>query len=126
AAEYEGLPLAPVRPELLQAATWRAARAGLGGDLVDPVTASPAPAARLLEQLLAELRPALEAAGDRELVWGLTTAAPAPGSAAARQRAARSSGGLRNVVDTLVAETRATGPWLRGTRSAYAPAGAGR
>ena len=26
-------------------------------------------------------------------------------------------GGLRNVVDTLIAETRATGPWLQGTTS---------
>lgn len=126
AAEYEGQPLPPVRPELLQAATWRAARAGLEGDLVDPVTASPAPAARLLEQLLAELRPALESTGDWELVCELTTSALARGSSAARQRAARSSGGLRNVVDTLVAETRATGSWLRGTRSAAATAGACR
>jgi carboxylate-amine ligase len=126
AAEYEGQPLPPVRPELLQAATWRAARAGLEGDLVDPVTASPAPAARLLEQLLAELRPALESTGDWELVCELTTSALARGSSAARQRAARSSGGLRNVVDTLVAETRATGSWLRGTRSAAATAGVGR
>ena len=126
AAEYKGQPLVPVRPELLQAATWRAARAGLEGDLVDPVTASPAPAARLLEQLLAELRPALESTGDWELVCELTTSALARGSSAARQRAARSSGGLRNVVDTLVAETRATGSWLRDTRSAAATAGACR
>jgi carboxylate-amine ligase len=125
-AEYEGRPLAPVRPELLQAATWRAARAGLEGDLVDPVTASPAPAGRLLEQLLADLRPALESTGDWELVCELTRSALARGSSAARQRAARSSGGLRNVVDMLVAETRATGPWPRGTRSACATAGAVR
>ena len=117
AAEYEGQPLVPVRPELLQAATWRAARAGLEGDLVDPVTASPAPAGRLLEQLLTDLRPALESTGDWELVCELTRSALARGSSAARQRAARSSGGLRNVVDTLVAETRASGPWLQGTTS---------
>jgi carboxylate-amine ligase len=117
AAEYEGQPLVPVRPELLQAATWRAARAGLEGDLVDPVTASPAPAGRLLEQLLTDLRPALESTGDWELVCELTRSALARGSSAARQRAARADGGLRNVVDTLVAETRATGPWLQGTTS---------
>jgi len=126
AAEYEGQPLAPVRPELLQAATWRAARAGLEGDLVDPVTARPAPAAQLVGELLAELRPALESTGDWELVCELTRSALARGSSAARQRAARTSGELRNVVDTLVAETRATGPWLPGTRPARATAGAGR
>ena len=126
AAEYEGQPLPPVRPELLQAATWRAARAGLEGDLVDPVTASPAPAARLVGQLLAELRPALESTGDWELVCELTRSVLARGSSAARQRAARASGGLRNVVDTLVAETRATGPWLPGTRPVCTTAGAAR
>jgi carboxylate-amine ligase len=126
AAEYEGQPLVPVRPELLQAATWRAARAGLEGDLVDPLTASPVPAGRLIGQLLADLRPALESTGDWELVWELTRSALARGSSAVRQRAARASGGLRNVVDTLVAETRATGPWLQDARSACATAGAAR
>jgi len=120
AAEYEGQPLVPVRPELLQAATWRAARAGLEGDLVDPLTASPVPAGRLIGQLLADLRPALESTGDWELVWELTRSALARGSSAVRQRAARASGGLRNVVDTLVAETRATPPWLPGTGPARA------
>jgi hypothetical protein len=38
----------------------------------------------------------------------------ARGSSAARQRAARGSGGLRAVVDTLIAETRAVPPWLQG------------
>jgi FAD/FMN-containing dehydrogenase len=38
----------------------------------------------------------------------------ARGSSAARQRAARGSGGLRRVVDTLIAETRAVPPWLPG------------
>ena len=117
AAEYEGSPPVPVRPELVQAATWRAARSGLEGDLVDPVTATPVPARRLIGQLLAGLRPALESAGDWELVTELTTSALARGSSAARQRAARASGGLRHVIDTLVAETRATPPWLPGTRS---------
>ena len=126
AAEYKGQPLVPVRPELLQAATWRAARAGLEGDLVDPVTASPVAAGRLIGQLLDDLRPALESTGDWELVCELTRSALARGSSAARQRAARSSGGLRNVVDTLVAETRATGAWLRDTRSACTTAGAAR
>jgi carboxylate-amine ligase len=116
AAEYEGRPPAPVRPELIQAATWRAARSGLHGDLVDPVTAGPVPAARLIGQLLAGLRPALESAGDWELVSQLARSAVARGGSAARQRAARGSGGLRHVVDTLIAETRAVPPWLHGAR----------
>jgi carboxylate-amine ligase len=115
AAECEGRPLAPVRPALLDAATWRAAQSGLQGDLVDPVTATAVPARRLIGQLLAELRPTLEVAGDWELVTGLTKSALARGCSAARQRAAYARGGLCNVVDTLAAETRATPPWLQDT-----------
>src|SRR5947207_5592827 len=47
AAEHDGRPPVPVRPGLVEAATWRAARSGLQGDLVDPVTASPVPAGQL-------------------------------------------------------------------------------
>jgi hypothetical protein len=43
------------------------------------------------------------------LVAELTGSALARGSSAARQRASRASGGLQEVVDTLVAETRAAG-----------------
>ena len=126
AAEYEGYPPVTVRAELLQAATWRAARSGLEGELVDPATATPVPARRLIGQLLAGLRPALESTDDWELVTQLTTSALARGSSAARQRAARASGGLRHVIDTLAAETRATPPWLPGTRSAREPVSATR
>jgi len=96
-----------VRPELLEAATWRAAQSGLEGDLVDLATTTPAPAHQLIRQLLAGLRPTLEATGDWELVTGLTESALARGSSAARQRAACARGGLGNVVDTLLTETRA-------------------
>ena len=101
-AEHEGRPPVSVRPGLLEAATWRAAQAGLQGDLVDPVTAGPVPA-WLIGQLLAGLRPALESAGDWELVSELARSAMARGSSAARQRAARGRGGLRRVVDMLIA-----------------------
>src|SRR6186713_3174680 len=77
-----GLPPVPVRPGLLEAATWRAAQAGLQGDLVDPVTAGPVPAARLIGQLLAGLRPTLESTGDWELVSELARSAMARGGSA--------------------------------------------
>ena len=96
----------PVRPELLEAATWRAAQSGLEGNLVDPATATPVPAHQLIGQLLAELRPTLESTGDWELITGLTGSALARGSSAARQRAACARGGLQKVVDTLLTETR--------------------
>jgi carboxylate-amine ligase len=113
AAAIAGSPPVLVRPELLQAATWRAAQSGPQGNLVDPVTATPVPACRLIGRLLAGLRPALESTGDWELVTELTKSALAWGSSAARQRAARASADLHNVVDTLVAETRATPLWLQ-------------
>ena len=96
-----------VRPELLEAATWRAAQSGLEGNLVDLATATPIPAHQLIGQLLAGLRPTLEATGDWELVTGLTESALARGSSAARQRAACARGGLYTVVDSLLAETHA-------------------
>src|SRR5208283_862472 len=85
-AAVAGRPPLPVRPELVEGATWRAAQAGLEGNLVDPATATPVPAHQLIRQLLAGLRPALELVGDWELVKQLTESALAravqrPGSA---------------------------------------------
>jgi len=97
-----------VRPEMVQAATWRAAQSGLEGELVDPVTATPMPAHRLIRKLVADLRPTLDATGDWELVCELTNAALARGSSAGRQRAAHAAGGLRRVVDLAMAETGAS------------------
>jgi carboxylate-amine ligase len=102
-----GRPPLSVRQELVEAETWRAARSGLEGDLVDPATASPMPAGQLIRQLLADLRPALEASGDWEHVTGLAEVSLGRGSSAARQRAAYARGGLANVVDMLLEETRA-------------------
>ncbi len=107
AAALAGRAAPAVRPELLEAATWRAAQSGLEGNLVDLATATPVPAHQLIGQLLAGLRPTLEATGDCELVTGLTESALAQGSSAARQRAACARGGLYTVVDTLLAETHA-------------------
>jgi carboxylate-amine ligase len=109
-----GRPARPVRTELVRATTWRAARTGLEGELVSPLTGVPVPAARLLVQLLDELRPTLEATGDWELVVELTQASLARGSSADRQRKAYARGGLDEVVDLLLAETRANTEWQPG------------
>ena len=89
-----------VRPELLEAATWRAAQSGLEGDLVDPATAAPVPAHQLIAELLAELRPTLESTGDWELVAGLAGLSPGPGqlggTPARRVRPRRPSEGRRH------------------------------
>ncbi|MFI6009922.1 glutamate--cysteine ligase [Streptomyces sp. NPDC051243] len=94
------------RHEWLRGASWRAARSGLEGMLVDPETHQEAPAHEVVRKLLVRLRPALEAHGDWHLVRELTEAALADGSAAQRMRRAARQEGLPACVDMLIAETR--------------------
>ncbi len=101
-----GEPAPRPRPELLRAAKWRAARYGLGADLVDPVPGRAVPAAELVEALLALVRPALEDGGEWDEVSSLAHETMARGTGAARQRRAfarRRS--LADVVDFVVRAT---------------------
>ncbi|MET7683358.1 glutamate--cysteine ligase [Streptomyces sp. NPDC005423] len=90
----------------LRGASWRAARSGLEGTLVDPETRQEAPAAAVVRQLLGRLRPALEAHGDWQTVNSLAEEILADGSAARRMRRRAEEEDLRSCVDTLIAETR--------------------
>jgi carboxylate-amine ligase len=101
------------RHDWLRAATWRAARSGLEGALVDPVTRGPAPAPVVLTGMLARLRPALEAAGDWETVHTLLEEARLAGSAAHRLRRAAQAEGLLASIDLMTAETRGERPARR-------------
>jgi carboxylate-amine ligase len=101
-----GRPAPTVRPELMRAATWRAARSGLSGDLVDPVRPAAVPAARLIDRLVTYVRPALVDHGEDGLVRDLLAAARARGTAAERQRAALAKRGeLHDVITLLIEET---------------------
>jgi carboxylate-amine ligase len=80
------------RAELLRVASWRAARTGLTGDLVHPLTGRPAPAATVVGALLAHVTPALEAAGDLERVTARLDHLVAEGSGADVQRRWREAG----------------------------------
>ncbi|HXV94783.1 MAG TPA: carboxylate--amine ligase/circularly permuted type 2 ATP-grasp protein [Pseudonocardia sp.] len=106
-----GLPLPDHRHEILRAATWRAARSGLEGDLVDlcgPALVAPA---LLVGQLVDHLRPQLEELGDWEQVLELSQATFARGSGAALQRRAFGRRGeLADVVDALLARTQGRTP----------------
>jgi carboxylate-amine ligase len=106
----EGKPLPETRHELLRAATWRAARSGLEGDLVDlapPSGPALVPPSLLIEGLVNELRPELEAFGDWKQVRELSQRTLATGSSAARQRRMFGRRGeLADVVDGLLAHTR--------------------
>ncbi|WP_237774536.1 carboxylate-amine ligase [Actinosynnema sp. ALI-1.44] len=91
----------------LRPALWRAARDGLEGLGVDLVTGDLAPAADLAGALVRWIRPALEAAGDYELVDESLARLVLDGCGAARQRAAFArSGSLGEVVRFLGAQTR--------------------
>ncbi|MFJ1806910.1 MULTISPECIES: glutamate--cysteine ligase [unclassified Streptomyces] len=94
------------RHEWLRGASWRAARSGLEGSLVDPGTHREVPAAQVVRELLARLRPALEAQGDWQTVRELADEALADGSAAQRMRRIAQDEDLLACVDTLIAETR--------------------
>jgi carboxylate-amine ligase len=104
--EDAGLPHHPVAPSLIRAAMWRAARAGLEGDLVDLRDRKPHPVQQVVRRLVDDLRPQLEEAGDWETVRHLTDEALRGGSSASRQRAAfRVREELTDVVDLLLLET---------------------
>ncbi|HYP02582.1 MAG TPA: carboxylate-amine ligase [Pyrinomonadaceae bacterium] len=101
-----GEPLTEVRPELLRAAKWRAARYGLDADLIDVRDGRARPAAELIEKLLVHLRPALEEDGNWDEVAALTRYTLARGNGAARQRQVFTrTDSYEAVVDLIVSET---------------------
>jgi carboxylate-amine ligase len=106
------------RHEWLRGASWRAARSGLEGSLVDPRTHREAPAADVVRGLLARLRPALETHGDWQTVADLTEAALAAGSAAERMRRRAREEDLLACTDLLIAETRGERRQRRPARAA--------
>lgn len=100
-------PIPPVRPELLRAAHWRAARYGISDDLIDVEAQQAIPAAILIEKMLASLRPALEAEDDWDEVAALVHATLRHGNGAMRQRAAyERNERMEDVVAFLVEETK--------------------
>jgi glutamate---cysteine ligase / carboxylate-amine ligase len=99
----------PSSPQvLLRAAMWRAARSGLEGVLIDPLTLRAVPALDLVRSLLEHLRPVLQQRGEWDEVAALAEALLARGTSARRQREAMQRGRSKaNVVADLVAETAA-------------------
>jgi carboxylate-amine ligase len=96
----------PARSDLLRAAWWRAARYGLTGDLVHPLTWDLVTAAEALRALVEEVGPALESAGDSALVDDGLARLATSGTGARRQRQAfERTGDLQGVVADLVTRT---------------------
>jgi carboxylate-amine ligase len=105
----DGDPEVPQSPQvLLRAATWRAARSGLDGCLIDPLTLRALPAEDVVRALFAHTRAALEELGDWPVVSELGEALLANGPSARRQRAAHGHGrSPADIVANLAAETTA-------------------
>lgn len=82
----------PVRTELVRLAGWRAARSGLRGDLVSPVTGRPAPAADVLDALVQHITPAIRKNGDLERVVTGVESLLSRGNGSDQQRRWRTSG----------------------------------
>ncbi|WP_328622754.1 carboxylate-amine ligase [Streptomyces sp. NBC_00354] len=102
AEEKAGVALAPCRPELLQAATWHAARHGLGSTLVDPAGRLQS-GGHVLGALLRHIRPALEENGDHREVTSLVHRLLQRGTAADRQRRALAGAGITGVAALITA-----------------------
>ena len=102
----QGVPELRPRPELLQAAKWRAGRDGLGSELIDVRSATAKPAAELVAELVEYGASALERLGDLDEVSTLVGETLRRGNGADRQRAVfERSGRLEDVVDAVAAET---------------------
>jgi carboxylate-amine ligase len=94
------------RVELLRLAAWQAARDGLDGDLLDPLTHRPVSAREAVRTLLDHLRDDLADSGDLAEVEELCAELLARGNGAALQRATyRRTGQLRDVVADAVHRT---------------------
>ncbi|HCT75920.1 MAG TPA: hypothetical protein DGT23_04875 [Micromonosporaceae bacterium] len=97
-----------IHDEILRAASWKSARSGLTGQLVDPVAGQPVKAPELLRRLVIHVRDALDDFGDTDLVTQGLDVILRRGTSAERQRRTRSVGtGYEGVVSSVVAETRA-------------------
>jgi carboxylate-amine ligase len=106
AAEKLGQPTMAPPQEVMEASTWRAARYGLGGSLVSPITQRAEPAAVVIGELLDVVADGLEFHGDRERVTASVKGILEGGNGADRQRAAyQRRNDLRDVVAEVLRET---------------------
>ncbi|WP_067966146.1 carboxylate-amine ligase [Nocardiopsis trehalosi] len=107
AAVADGHPPPAPDDRVLRLAMWRAARDGLEGCALDPVTRAVLPARRQAEAMLAAAAPGLRACGEEDTAHALLGRVVAAGSGARRQRAAyERRGRMADVVDLLVRQTR--------------------
>jgi len=93
--------------EIVRGATWKAARSGLGGMLVDPIARQPVRAPELLRRLVSHVENALDDSGEAGIVLDGIDTVLSRGTSAERQRRSLSFGlGFDGVVASIVAESR--------------------
>lgn len=99
-------PPPPVPTSMLRLAVWQAGRFGVSEDLLDPVTTRPRPADDVLADLVDFVRPALQEAGDEDLVEAGVARVLAEGTGADRQRRTQErTGDLRDVMAEVLSVT---------------------
>lgn len=81
-----GHPAPEMASQLLRAATWRAGRSALDGDLLDPFSGAPLPAWDVVAALIAHVGAALQDSGDRPFVEDSLSRLRTRGPGAAVQR----------------------------------------
>ncbi|MBK0420209.1 YbdK family carboxylate-amine ligase [Leucobacter sp. CSA1] len=94
-----GEPRPGIRPHTLQAGHWVAAKHGLGDELVDPLSGERRPAFELVEELLAHVAEALEAAGDLPRIERFLERRRREGAPAAIQRRHWEERGIPGLVE---------------------------
>ncbi len=106
-----GVPAPAVPAATLRAAYWKAARTGLDGDGLDPLTAHVEPAGVRLDRLLDYAAPALRELEEYDFVADISARVRARGNGAQRQLAAlRRRGDIGDVVDELARATTSQCP----------------
>ncbi|MCI2237673.1 glutamate--cysteine ligase [Kineococcus sp. TRM81007] len=93
-----GRPVPDVGVEVLRLASWRAARDGVDGELVHPLTGTPRPAGQVVADLLEHVAPALARNGDEDAVRAGAAAVLQRGTGARWQRAAVAAGGVPSML----------------------------
>jgi glutamate---cysteine ligase / carboxylate-amine ligase len=104
ASQWRAGEQSPTMPSaMLRLATWQAAREGMDGELLDPLTCHPRPARNVVLDLIEHVRPALRSAGDERLVGERFDQVLARGNGAQRQRSlAAGTDDLARLVSDLV------------------------
>lgn len=110
AALHRGHTATPLDTHRLRAAYWRAARDGIDGHGIDPVTGHLVPATEPILRLLDHIRPALERTGDYQQAHQAVQAVLARGNGAIQQRRTLDTGTPHDLLDMIGRTTLADQP----------------